>query len=66
MSRAPVSFKERDVIRVVKAIRKAGLKIKLVEIDKSGRIGVTTENGEDAEAPQDRNQWDKALGHEAR
>ncbi len=66
MSRAPVSFRERDLTRAVKAINKAGLRIKLVEIDKSGRIVVVPVNGGDAEAQQNRNEWDEVLSHEDR
>jgi hypothetical protein len=66
MSRAPVSFKERDLTRAVKAIKKAGLKIKIVEVHKSGRIIVVPVHTEGAEAQQDQDEWDQVLGHESR
>lgn len=66
MGRAPVSFKERDLIRAVKAINKAGLRIKVIEIDRSGRIVVMPVDGVKQQEQPDRNEWDKALGHEAR
>jgi hypothetical protein len=66
MSRAPVSFKERDLTRAIRAANKAGLKIKHVEVDKSGRIVVVPVNGGDAEAQHGQNDWDKALEHEGR
>ena len=58
MSRAPYSFKQRDVTRAVKAVVAAGLAEERVEVDRDGKIviipgtsGVTTESCA----------WDKAI-----
>jgi hypothetical protein len=40
MSRAPLLFKESDVTRAVKAVRKAGVAVSRVEIAPDGRIVV--------------------------
>jgi len=40
MSRAPQSFKRRDVIRAVEAVKAAGISIARVEVDKDGKIVV--------------------------
>ena len=49
MSRAPYSFKQRDMTRALKAVVAAGLAIARVEVDRDGKIvivpgtpGVTT------------------------
>jgi hypothetical protein len=58
MSRAPYSFKQRDMTRAVKAVVAAGLAIARVEVDRDGKIvivpgtpRVTTESSA----------WDKAI-----
>jgi hypothetical protein len=38
MSRAPHSFKQRDVTRAIKAVEAAGLSIARAEVDKDGKI----------------------------
>ena len=38
MSRAPSTFRQQDVTRAVKAVRRAGVEIARVEVDKSGKI----------------------------
>jgi hypothetical protein len=40
MGRGPCTFKERDVSRAVKAVRKAGMDVARVEIDRDGKIVV--------------------------
>jgi hypothetical protein len=44
MSRTPLLFKESDVTRAVKAVRKAGLDIAQVKIGPDGQIVVTVKS----------------------
>ncbi len=63
MSRARLLFKESDVTRAVKAVRKAGLDVTRVEIDQDGKIVVTVKSdngdGEDRTVKA-ANPWDDA------
>jgi hypothetical protein len=62
MANMPHKFKDRDIQRVVKAARSAGLDPVAVEVDpKTGRIKVMGRKGE-ATSPQ--NPWD-AVTHAA-
>jgi hypothetical protein len=64
MSRAPSSFRETDVKRAVKAVEAAGKEVETVEIDKDGRIKITTRNGKCAAGQSDKsdNEWDQKYG----
>ncbi len=60
MARAPLTFRQQDVTRAVKAVAAAGVHIARIEIDKAGKIviitaGVTEQPGETMEA----NEWDR-------
>ena len=41
MTRQPLTFRQRDVVRAVKAMKAAGEQVTKVEIDKYGKIVVT-------------------------
>lgn len=57
MARGHCTFKQRDVTAAVKAVAKAGVAVARVEIDRDGKIVVTTGKA-DAEAPQnDFDRW---------
>jgi hypothetical protein len=57
MSRGPQAFRQRDLIRAVRAVAKAGLPVAKVEVDKDGKIIVVmNEPGKTVTA--DRNDWD--------
>ena len=43
MSKGPHPFKETDVMRACNGVKKAGLIVSSVEIDKSGKITVITQ-----------------------
>jgi hypothetical protein len=46
MSRGPHTFKQRDVMRMIKAITKAGEQVARVEFDPDGRkFAIVTANG---------------------
>jgi hypothetical protein len=60
MSRGPSRFKQRDVVRAVKAARAAGLSVGRVLIDpQTGKIEVVA--GEAAEQPKDEADLDAEL-----
>jgi hypothetical protein len=63
MSRGPTSFKQRDVMRLLKAARAAGVEVSRVEVDKSGKIAlITAKTGApDTVDAQGGNPWDAAL-----
>ena len=64
MSRAPSTFRQQDVTRAVKAVVAAGVDIVRVEIDKAGKIIITTAsvkgatNGVAPSAVGEENEWD--------
>ena len=57
MSRGPSAFRQRDVVRLIKAATAAGLHVTGARVGKDGAIEVVT--GESA--VQDSNPWDKAI-----
>ncbi len=61
MSRTPLLFKESDVTRAVKAVRKAGLDVAQVKISPDGQIVVIvkSDDGEDRMV-ESTNPWDDA------
>lgn len=60
MSRAPSTFRQRDVTAAVKAVVAAGLPVARAEIDKDGKIVVVAGKPEESRAPSDSNEWDSA------
>jgi hypothetical protein len=60
MSRA-ATFKKTDVTRATRAVLAAGLDVKRVEIDKSGRIIVVRgKSGDQTDLVAESNPWDSA------
>ena len=59
MSRAPSTFKERDLTRAVRAVLKAGVCVRAATVDAEGKITVIIANG-DGEATTE-NPWDREL-----
>ena len=51
MSRAPSTFKQRDVTAALKAAAAAGVKLKRIEIAQDGKIVLITGDGECAITP---------------
>jgi len=55
MSRGPLTFRQRDLTRAVKAVVVAGVEIARVEVDKTGKIVIVA--GKPV-ADTERNEWD--------
>ncbi len=68
MAPKPLTYKERDVRQAISALGRAGLPVKLLEIDKDGKIslhvGVPHEktcHGGDSNDNADGEAWDRRL-----
>jgi len=64
MARGPLTFRQRDVARLVKAAAAAGLKVSGVRVDThTGIIEVVTGDsaGQDSEDQRGGNEWDTVL-----
>jgi hypothetical protein len=62
MSRGQQTFKQRDVTKALKATVKAGIAVKRVEIETSGKIVVVTAGKREADADTpEKNEWDEVL-----
>jgi len=57
MSKAPSSFKQRDVAAAIKAARAAGLEVERVEVDREGKIVIVTRH----DGQQSANFFDEKL-----
>jgi hypothetical protein len=57
MPRHPSTFRQRDMTRAVRAVVAAGVDVKRVEVDRSGKIVVIT-NDDDGVAQPIPNEWD--------
>lgn len=63
MARGPLTFRQRDVVAAIKAVRRAGVEVGRIEIGKDGKIVVVTSV---AEAPgRRREEIDEWEGAEA-
>lgn len=62
MGHGPCTFKEADLVRALKAARKAGIDVARAEVAKDGKIVLVLKK--DAEAPSisERNEWDEING----
>lgn len=59
MPRSPSAFRQTDITKALKAIRTAGYSAARVQIDRNGKIDITTmTDGEAQGAPVERNEWD--------
>jgi hypothetical protein len=63
MSRGQQTFRQRDVTKAIKAAAKAGIPVKRVEIDKTGKIIIVISKTEDAASGDrpEKNEWDRVL-----
>jgi hypothetical protein len=60
MSRAPQTFRQRDVTKAVKGVTAAGVTVAKVEVDKAGKIVVVAGRADKTQDPADTgtNSWD--------
>jgi hypothetical protein len=56
MGHGRATFKETDLTRALRAVRKAGADVERVEVDRDGRIVLVLKNGDKVLA--ERNEWD--------
>jgi hypothetical protein len=63
MARGPLTFKQRDITRVLKAAVAAGHKVTRVEIAKDGNLFFVLNNEKPPTSPVD--DWDKALSNDS-
>jgi hypothetical protein len=59
MARTPSNFRQQDVTRAVKAVTAAGVHIVRIEIDKTGKISITTADAADRPGDVEGNEWDR-------
>jgi hypothetical protein len=57
MPRGPLTFRQQDVTRAVKAVVAAGVAIARVEVDRAGRIVVVAAGGECRVVQTERNDF---------
>jgi hypothetical protein len=62
MSRAPSTFRQRDVTAAFKAAKAAGVDVARVEVAKDGRIVIVVGSPGDSTSG-DSNPWDEVLTH---
>jgi hypothetical protein len=63
VSRSKQAFKQSDLTRAIKGIRKANVQLKRIEIETNGRIVIVTA---DAKAPEEGRELDDWLKKHAR
>jgi hypothetical protein len=59
MSKAPPTFRQRDVRAAIKAVAAAGHEVVRVEIDKAGKIVILTGKQAEATIADGDNPWDR-------
>jgi hypothetical protein len=60
MARAPLTFRQTDVTRAVKAVVAAGVEVARVEVDKDGRIVVVAGKQMPNGVGEGGSEWDSA------
>jgi hypothetical protein len=58
MARTPSTFRQHDVTKAVKGVAAAGVGIARVEVDKVGKITITTLAVEPRREDREANEWD--------
>lgn len=66
MGRGKCAFRQRDVTRLVKAIKAAGEQVGRVEVDNDGRIAIIARKPSDATKASELNPWDTVLAGETK
>jgi hypothetical protein len=63
MTRGALSFRQRDVVRAVKAAQAAGIEVARIELDQSGKIVIVSGKQAAPDYPDfDVNEWDQLNG----
>jgi hypothetical protein len=63
MTRGALSFRQRDVVRAVKAAQAAGIEVARIELDQTGKIVIVSGAKAAPEYPDfDVNEWDQLNG----
>ena len=65
MARGPCAFKQRDLMRALRATQAAGIEIARVEINKDGKIVLVTGKQQEGTpgGGKDENEWDGITWH---
>jgi hypothetical protein len=64
MGHGPCTFKEVDLIRALRAAKKAGVEIKRAEVAKDGKIVLVLNSDGGALPNSERNEWDEETDGE--
>jgi hypothetical protein len=62
MGHGPCTFKEVDLIRALRAARKAGVELARAEVAKDGTIVLVLKKDNEAQGISGRNEWDEIDG----
>ena len=62
MGHGPCTFKEVDLIRALKAAKKAGVDVARAEVARDGTIVLVLNPGDAAPPDSERNEWDEVNG----
>jgi hypothetical protein len=64
MARAPSTFRQQDVTRIIRAVAAAGVGISRVEVDRAGKITIIALGAEPGEGGKGPNEWDTVLRYD--
>jgi hypothetical protein len=58
MARAPSTFRQQDVTRAFRAAKAAGVRVRRIEIDRTGKLVIVTADDE-LDDRREKNEWDR-------
>jgi hypothetical protein len=58
MARAPSIFRQQDVTRAFRAAKAAGVRVRRIEIDRTGKLVIVTADDE-LDDRREKNEWDR-------
>lgn len=61
MGHGPCTFKEIDLVRALRAAKKAGVDVARAEVAKDGKIVLVLNEADKATADTKRNEWDEVI-----
>jgi hypothetical protein len=61
MGHGPCTFKEVDLIRALRAAKKAGVEVARAEVGRDGKIVLVLNKGGEALPNSERNEWDDKV-----